>query len=231
MYALVRYFGDTAAPRRRCGICDFCNTEGTVAQDFRPANDVEQAAIARVLDLLKYNDGLAAGRLYTQAFADGELGRRPFEELLGAMARSALVDIIDASFEKDGKRIDFRKVRLTRDGREPGAAASVLIPQTMEVEPRPKKRAGKAKTKTKAKKPVARPGNSEAILTVLKAWRLAEAKRLRVPAFRVLTDKALQAIADTQPRNDAELAELPGIGAKLVKKYGEQIFRVLASVH
>jgi DNA topoisomerase-3 len=248
MYALVRYFGDTAAPRRRCGICDFCNIEGTVAQVFRSANDSEQAAIARILEQLRQTDGIAAGRLYAQAFGDGALDRHAFEDLLGAMARSALVDITDASFEKDGKRIEFRRVRLTRDGREPGAASSVRIQEMTAADERPRKSKRRPK-KGKAKKAVAaaaqasapavrtkpapqpRAANAEALTTVLKVWRLAEAKKLRVPAFRILTDKALQAIAQSQPQNEAELAELSGIGAKIVEKYGEQIFRLVSSVH
>ena len=40
--------------------------------------------------------------------------RRDFEDILRATARAGLVDIVDASWEKDGKRIEFRKVTLPR---------------------------------------------------------------------------------------------------------------------
>lgn len=235
MSALVRYFGDTAGAAQRCGACDVCNLHASVAQTVRPVNDSEHAAIARILEYLKKNDGIAAGRLHSQAFADGALGRRDFEELLGSLARNALVQIYDASFEKDGKRIDFRKVRLTREGREPGAAEAVLVPGTVAADAaaRPsKKRARKARKKaTTAKAIKAAPQNAAAVMTVLKAWRLAEAKKLKLPAFRILSDKVLQAIADAQPRSEGELMEIPGIGLKIAAKYGEQIFRIVSSVH
>ena len=64
----------------------------------------------------------------------------------------------------------------------------------------------------------------------LKAWRLAEAKNKGIPAFRILTDKALQAIAAKQPRTNSELLNLPGVGLKIVEKYGTQIFGILSSV-
>ena len=83
---------------------------------------------------------MATGRLHAQVFADGSLDRRDFEELLGAVARGGLVELADASFEKDGKRIDFRKVRITPAGRQADQSTPVLIPEEIEVEPQPKKR-------------------------------------------------------------------------------------------
>ena len=61
----------------------------------------------------------------------------------------------------------------------------------------------------------------------LRDWRLAEANRRRVPAFRILSDKALQAIAAEKPATMRELLEIPGIGARLAEQYGAQIFRIL----
>ena len=46
----------------------------------------------------------------------------------------------------------------------------------------------------------------------LRAWRLSEAKRRRVPAFRIFGDRALLSIATTAPRNEAELLAVQGIG-------------------
>jgi DNA topoisomerase-3 len=61
----------------------------------------------------------------------------------------------------------------------------------------------------------------------MKAWRLAEAKRRGVPAFRILTDAALRAIVDARPATARELLALPGIGISFVEKYGAQVFRLL----
>jgi superfamily II DNA helicase RecQ len=61
----------------------------------------------------------------------------------------------------------------------------------------------------------------------LKKWRLAEARRLGVPAFRILTDRALHAIAVNRPSTAAELLATPGIGIATVEKYGRQFYRIL----
>jgi DNA topoisomerase-3 len=61
----------------------------------------------------------------------------------------------------------------------------------------------------------------------LRDWRLAEARRREVPAFRILSDKSLQAIAAEKPLSIRELLEIPGVGARLAEQYGAQIFRIL----
>jgi DNA topoisomerase-3 len=62
----------------------------------------------------------------------------------------------------------------------------------------------------------------------LRDWRLGEAKRRGVPAFRILTDRALQAIAAQQPETTRELLEVPGVGLSIVEKYGARIFSIVA---
>ena len=62
----------------------------------------------------------------------------------------------------------------------------------------------------------------------LRAWRLNEAKQRKIPAFRIFGDRALRGIAATCPRSDAELLAVPGIGIGIVKRYGTQIYRLIA---
>ena len=61
----------------------------------------------------------------------------------------------------------------------------------------------------------------------LRKWRMAEAKRLGVPAFRVFSDQTLRALAEKQPATTAELLAIPGIGLRTVEQYGAQIYRIL----
>ena len=62
----------------------------------------------------------------------------------------------------------------------------------------------------------------------LRTWRLSEARHRKIPAFRVFGDRALRGIAATCPHSDAELLAVPGIGMSMVKKYGTQIYRLIA---
>jgi DNA topoisomerase-3 len=231
MLALVRYFGDTADSNRRCGVCDFCCPTAALAQSFHPAGELDQAHIQRIIEVLKKGDGIGTGRLHAQTFPNGPLDRRGFEELLNAMARSRLVDIAEASFEKDGKRIDYRKVWLSGFGREDGAASAVLIPEEIESVPRLRPRKGRKRAGGVPAAPAPRgPRKASVVEAALKSWRLAEARRKHVPAFRILSDKTLQAIANRQPGTNSELLAVKGIGPGIAGKYGAEILRVLAGV-
>ena len=116
MAALVRHFGDLADGRKPCGICDFCAPEACAGQQFRPATEDEHAAAAAVIAKLRDEGARATGKLYTELYPNGDLTRNEFEDVLGGLARAGLVQLIDATFEKNGKQIPYRKAALTREG-------------------------------------------------------------------------------------------------------------------
>jgi DNA topoisomerase-3 len=235
MLALVRYFGDTTDSRRQCGVCDFCNASQAVGQQFRAPDLDERAHIQRIVEELK-RGGTSTGRLHTQLSANTLLDRSSFEALLVAMARGGLVEIVDATFEKDGKQIAFKKVYLTRFGREDGAVEAVKVPvehvQEFNYPPRRGKRPSKRRKPKSAVPLSVQPADAQTVAraeAALKSWRLAEAKRRDMPAFRILSDKALRAIAERHPQSESELREISGVGSKIVTNYANAIFRVLDS--
>ena len=71
---------------------------------------------------------------------------------------------------------------------------------------------------------------AEAAESALRAWRTARAKSDGVPAFVVLNDKHLTAIAERHPTSLAELRLCPGIGPAKLETFGEEILEVLSSV-
>jgi ATP-dependent DNA helicase RecQ len=62
----------------------------------------------------------------------------------------------------------------------------------------------------------------------LKQWRLKQSKEEGVPAFRILGNKTLNAIAIHKPSTEDELLKVPGIGPQKLEAYGAAILRVLA---
>jgi DNA topoisomerase-3 len=71
--------------------------------------------------------------------------------------------------------------------------------------------------------PLPTSGPSAALAAKLRAWRLQEAKRKGVPAFRVMTNRALVAIAEAHPRSSASLRAVTGVGPTLFSRYGSQL--------
>lgn len=68
----------------------------------------------------------------------------------------------------------------------------------------------------------------EALYERLRDWRAERAEALRQPAFCVFTDKTLLAIAEAVPTSDAELAVIPGVGARKLGKYGADVLALCA---
>ena len=223
MSSLVRYFGDLEDKQQRCGVCDFCDSAAMVAQQLRPASAGERETIERILDALKTTGSVAAGRLFTLAFAEGSLERRAFEDLIAAIARAGLIELTETSFEKDGKVIAFRKVSITAAGKEEGAAAEVNLSQNFDAAQSPRKR------KRRLEKAAAKLPADERIEKALREWRAKEAKQKGIPAFRILTDRALAAIAQRKPRSNSELLDISGVGRKIVENFAAQIFRVIGT--
>jgi DNA topoisomerase-3 len=68
---------------------------------------------------------------------------------------------------------------------------------------------------------------SPQLVEALRAWRLDEARRRRVPAFRILTDRVLGAIATARPRDGASLQRIHGVGPTLTERYGDTILALV----
>jgi ATP-dependent DNA helicase RecQ len=68
-----------------------------------------------------------------------------------------------------------------------------------------------------------------ALLDRLKALRLRLAKQRRVPAYVVFTDKSLADMAQLRPRNEAEFAEIHGVGAAKLRKFAAQFLEEIAA--
>ena len=252
MSAIINHFGDTDDGGASCGACDFCAPEQCQAQRFRRASEIELDAARRVLETLEPARQRSTGKLHTELFSTGAFSRDGFEQLLGAMARANLVHLTDEVFEKDGKRIPYRSVRLTDSGtaaaskkdvvleliiKEPPSAAAAMKKKTRKKEQAapPPKRASKAAepgsaSRKSAPRPTREPIEQDVATEIeasLKQWRLKEARKQGVPAFRIMSDKTLREIARNRPESAAELLAISGLGIKTVERYGRQIYSIL----
>ncbi|QTR05180.1 ATP-dependent DNA helicase UvrD2 [Saccharothrix algeriensis] len=67
----------------------------------------------------------------------------------------------------------------------------------------------------------------EDLLHRLRAWRAGRARELRVPAYVVLTDATLVAIAEQRPEDVAGLVSIAGIGAAKLDRYGADVLALV----
>jgi superfamily II DNA helicase RecQ len=176
------------------------------------------------------------------------MSRDDFEEVLGAMARAELIAFTDAVFEKQGKRIPYRNVSILaagltfnesqahlfvmRDAAAPAASAKRSKKRTTVAEsgtPAQSRLGQGGPAKSASADPAPPPERQARLEQALRAWRLTEAKRRRMPAFRIFGDRTLRNIASSCPRTDSALLAVPGIGMGTVEKYGAQIYHLVAT--
>jgi ATP-dependent DNA helicase UvrD/PcrA len=70
---------------------------------------------------------------------------------------------------------------------------------------------------------------SEPLVAALKSWRRERSKADGVPAYVVLHDSSLRAIATRRPGSRGELAAVEGIGPAKLLRYGDDILSTLAA--
>ena len=199
----------------------------------------------RIISTLRSAGAKSTGKLHSELCPGNEMSRDAFEEVLGAAARAGLLQLSDETFQKDGKQIPYRKAALTLRGREMDETQPIEF-LMKETEPPPSKRKRKkTSTVSTSQKRTTKPERAKKPKTVatitgdgidtdtgreaaLRAWRLAEAKKRGIPAFRILSDRTLKALATSHPVTNEDLLDVPGIGSSTVAKYGTNIRRVLS---
>ena len=65
------------------------------------------------------------------------------------------------------------------------------------------------------------------LYAALSAWRLQKAQDADVPAFTIAHNKTLKAIAQIKPVTLLALKEVPGMGTKSVKRFGDEILEIV----
>ncbi|MFZ5441565.1 MAG: DNA topoisomerase 3 [Myxococcota bacterium] len=224
MLALVQHFGDRSDTGAPCGLCDVCRPEACIAARFEAPTSREVTLLTELLERLRTQPGQAAGRLCRELLGDAPEHRREFERLVGGLVRAGQLRVEDAVFEKDGRRIPWQRLFVVGTG---DAQRARLVPKTLPP-PEHGERLGrrrKGRTARASREPVELPeaGEGSALVVKLRSWRLQEAKRRRVPAFRVLTNRALLAVAEARPTTPQALRAVKGLGPKTLKDWGDQL--------
>ena len=222
MLHLVRHFGDQADSGDACGICDTCAPDTCLLRQYRAPTASEQKALRGVYQNLRERNGQSTGQLFRQL--EVNLTRRVFERLLTGLAGAGIIQISDDSFEKSGQIIHYQRAFLGPDSAFD--AEQIKIPCAADEVPRPKSKPKPARAIAAAPEELDN-GASQDLIAALKQWRLAEARQQAVPAFTILSNRVLKAIAAECPSDADELLAIKGVGPGTVEKFGQPILKLL----
>ena len=231
MVSLVQHFGDQADSGAPCGKCDVCAPAECIGSRFEVPGADELTALSEILARLRSAPGTASGRLCRDLLGEEPDARPHFERLIAGLTRAGLVRVEDDSFVKDGRTIGFQRLYPVGGG-GPGSVRLAVKPSKVKGKGRVKGKAparGKRRGSRQSRSPAVelpQSGRAAVLAESLRAWRLSESRRRRVPAFRVLTNRALVAVAEARPYDEASLRAVPGIGPKVVKDFGAALIQL-----
>ena len=221
---LLAYFGEAIAP---CGNCDTCLEPPETWDATLPAQKALSAiyrtgqrfGAVHVIDVLRGKETqrvLSWDHQQLGVFGIGaELDDATWRDVFRQLVAHGLANVDHAA---------YGALRLTP------ASRPVLKGETSVEMRRTAPRVKRARKSAAAPSPraTAPASSSDAErLSRLKTWRLVEARRQAVPAYVILHDATLAEIARQQPRDLDTLAEIPGIGARKLERYGRALLEVL----
>ena len=227
MAALVQHFGDTSDKAQSCGLCDVCNPSGNSANAAHQPSGQEREWLREILSALDKRS-TSTGKLFTDLHLMKD--RKDFDTLLDALARAGLVNLVNDTFRNpEGRDITYKKASITHEGREPDDATldTVWIRGSLADASSIKK---KSSSKSRGTTPPVekQPLNPEAeqLFEKLRSWRTEVAKPTKTPAFMILADAVMRAIANHGPKNLSDLNAISGMGPAKVDRYGAAILAV-----
>ncbi len=227
MLQLIRHFGDTEDNEGACGLCDYCAPNNNIFSKIRSPNEKEAKIISAIISFLKKMNNIGTGALYNKICSDGLFSRTEYEQLLNGLFHVELINLTDHSFNKNGKTINYRKAAITTKGYSFKQSETEHIILTGKA-PESKKKARSIPRKGKDKRSEISSAIDPKIYEVLKEWRLKEAKKIGIPAFRIFSNRTLNQMASDLPRDEKSLLAIHGIGPISIDKYGKQILEIIS---
>jgi ATP-dependent DNA helicase RecQ len=242
---ILSYFGERGA-KPRCQSCDRC-----MRRTLEPRGEPTEAqwiAIQKTLSCVARMQGrYGAGRVaqVLRGEDDPVLRERELDKLTtfgllrdwAAPAVRSLIDALIAEGCLSATADEYRTLSITPQGilvarrqtafalawpagcpLETAAAAS--LPRKAHAPPEKKAPPSEASAPDKR--------GSEQRLERLRQWRTAEARKLGLPAYRVLSNRTLEALAQAAPQALEDLENIHGMGPVLRSRYGEQVLRLLS---
>src|SRR6266403_4247898 len=227
---LLGYVGESLKPPK-CGNCDNC---------LSPPQLRDGKVIAQKLLSCAYRTGQRFGAMHLIDVLVGRMTERVEQfrhdklsvfgigrELNEKQWRAALRQLVAMGhLQPDSEAFGALKLTETARGVLKGETEVMLREQV----PGSRIRATRAKSRRGdiASRPAGQRETVNAtLLGALRTWRSAMARQRGVPAYVVLHDATIEGLATARPTTLAQLRGIPGIGAKKLEHYGDELLALV----
>ncbi|MGH8528285.1 MAG: DNA helicase RecQ [Nevskiales bacterium] len=219
----LRYFGEEFAGN--CGACDNClspreSADGTLeARQFlsciaRLGQRGQRFGVAYIIDLLRGSQNEKVSRNGHETLSVYGIGKNRSVDEWRALARALLHQgLVDET--QDGYPV------LTLNEQSWAVLRGELPVHFAQPAPKPESRSRRKAKRNDQAADLATAPLEVALFEHLRTLRKRLAVEQSVPPYVVFTDASLQAMAQRQPLNRDDFAEIPGVGARKLERYGE----------
>lgn len=108
----------------------------------------------------------------------------------------------------------------------PASSRKIVKPEAPAVKPKEGVRAVRRKARGRnSAEPAILNADDSRLFEILRLWRREKASELDVPAFVVFSDRTLRHLAQARPRDLASLADIHGLGAAKIERFGPELLR------
>ncbi len=233
---LLSYFGEALPAGRdgapwQCGHCDNCESPPATFDATESVRKLLSACYRtgqrfgamHLIDVLRgqSNDKVRRfGHEQTSVFGIGsDLDDRAWRNLIRQCIAADLIAVDHAQF--GALRLTEAARPVLKGERQLAFRASAVLGEKRPRGRKATRTAGRPSPHSAADEVLA--PQAQLRLQALRDWRAAQARERNLPAYLIFHDATLRAIAQGQPDSLAALAEIPGIGARKLKEYGDQI--------
>jgi ATP-dependent DNA helicase RecQ len=227
---LLTYFGESHAGEWKCGNCDNCllppsTFDGTeVMQKLLSCcyRTGQRFGAVHLIDVLRGKASEKVSRFEHDKLAVFGVGADLDDKQWRTVMRQAValgLLAVDAQA--------FNALKLTDQARAvlKGERRLALRKTLLEA---PVGEKGKIKSSvTRAPKAVMGDSHSQALFEALRSWRAGRAKQDNVPAYVVMHDTTLQALAETKPTRMNDLIGISGLGETKRERYGQALVELV----
>jgi len=234
---ILRYFEDEEEQLGGCGHCDNCRArvEGRLDDEPDEAASVDTVKLAlTAVRALPFSAGPGTVASYLIGHKSKQIEKHEWHKLdrFGCMRdrseewvrrllrRCVAAGLLAVDPEHASLRITRRGVEVSRGSR----------PNPVQLPPL-RRALATARPSKSANAPVpaeeSLDGHALALFEMLREWRSRRAVKENIPAYGVVHDATLRAIAATRPKSDDELLRIAGIGESKVQRYGRGLIGVV----
>jgi ATP-dependent DNA helicase RecQ len=217
---LLRHFGEQ--PPERCGNCDNC---------LEPPRQLDATVLAQKLLSAVYRTGQSYGAGHVEAVLTGRRDDRIAQRGHDKLSVFGIVKGDEARLIKPLVRTLVAREALEtteHGGLMFGPAARAMMKGEIPVliaEP-PARRTGRGQGISRADRAAANPVG-DPLFDALRAMRRELAAEAGVPPYVIFHDAVLREMTAARPATRADLASIPGVGAKKLEAWGDAFLEVI----